>query len=323
MGQPRPEVPPLIHAIGGSLGSAFALWLLFPLERARIDLQQSSGAVTTTASIVPEDDEEEVFEEAEEESWQDAMTETSGLVVFKERGEAFKHETTIWDCIQRLRNERTLYRGASTVVATIGISNFLFFFCNEFLKQQLGKKLTPGKTLLASCIAGICNVIVTNPLWVANMNLLQQRRGNLYSELTRIVRERGWRSLWAGTGASIWLVSNPIVQFFVYEQLKPPQKISPIQAFGTGAVAKLVATVLTYPLQVSQTVLRSSDRYQNTAECLIHLYQTDGYRALFRGMKAKLLQTVLTAALTFLTYEQIVAALASTLQSKAALRNQR
>lgn len=330
------SIPPILHAIGGSLGSAFALWLLYPLERARIELQRSSASSHNETAAgthsVDNDDDDEVFEEAEEESWQDAMTETSGIAKMENRdGETLivpcsqsNNEEVIWDCIRRLYKENVLYKGSSTIVFTVGVSNFVFFYCNEFLKQQLVSKvpshqnkhikLTPSRALLASCLAGIFNVCITNPFWVANMNLIQSNdaRSSLSSELTLIVRDHGWRHLWAGTGASLLLVSNPILQFFVYEQLKPLQPTA-LQAFATGAVAKVVATVATYPLQLSQTLLRSETTYKNTMDCLLTLYGHNGCRALFRGMKAKMLQTVLTAAFTFLTYEQIVSVLASAL----------
>ena len=37
-------VPPLVHAIGGSVGSALSLLILYPLERVRIELQSQASA---------------------------------------------------------------------------------------------------------------------------------------------------------------------------------------------------------------------------------------------------------------------------------------
>ena len=44
--------------------------------------------------------------------------------------------------------------------------------------------------------------------------------------------------------------------------------------------------------------------YKGTVDCLYQQFQHGGIQALFKGMNAKLLQTVLTASFTFLTYEQ-------------------
>jgi solute carrier family 25 (peroxisomal adenine nucleotide transporter), member 17 len=370
--------PPIVHAVAGALGSSLSIWLLYPLERARIELQRSSPLKGTTNDHDPtnagcdtDDGEvvEVVFEAAEEESWQDALAETSGAVprtdsmamdplVVACQHRSTDDSTTIANCIQRLRKNQVLYQGVSTIVLTTGISNFVFFYLNELLKQVLAPpdryrkvampvgqrhlvrlaatRPSPGRALLASFLAGICNVCITNPFWVANMNLLSSQHSNhntnesscaalgLFTELQRIVKEKGWTHLWAGTGASLLLVSNPILQFFVYEELKSRRVFGPVTnssvcSFVNGALAKFVATVATYPFQLSQTIMRSDDTYKSTWDCIITLYRQNGYRVLFRGIKAKLLQTVLTAAFTFLTYEQIVSALTSivgTLQHK-------
>ena len=92
-----------------------------------------------------------------------------------------------------------------------------------------------------------------------------------------------------------------------------------------GALAKAVATVVTYPLQIAQSRLRSSrvasgkskgqtagaaaadgvPTYTGTIDCLHQLYAKDGVRGWYRGMSAKLWQTVLTAAFQFTAYETI------------------
>ena len=104
--------------------------------------------------------------------------------------------------------------------------------------------------------------------------------------------------------------------------------LSPLEAFLVGALAKAMATLVTYPLQLAQVLLRlqtkklqptnattkqhdtpvpnddSDATYEGTLDCLYKRFSMGGVQALFTGMNAKLLQTVLTAASTFLTYEQ-------------------
>ena len=50
--------------------------------------------------------------------------------------------------------------------------------------------------------------------------------------------------------------------------------------------------------------------YSGTLDCMLDLFTKGGIKAMYSGMDAKLIQTVLTSALTFLTYEQIVSVLA-------------
>ena len=40
---------PIVHAIGGSIGSALALLLFYPIERARIEIQSQASAITPSS----------------------------------------------------------------------------------------------------------------------------------------------------------------------------------------------------------------------------------------------------------------------------------
>jgi hypothetical protein len=46
----RNEAPPIVHALGGSIGSALALLLFYPLERARIEMQSKAAATSSASS---------------------------------------------------------------------------------------------------------------------------------------------------------------------------------------------------------------------------------------------------------------------------------
>ena len=74
-----------------------------------------------------------------------------------------------------------------------------------------------------------------------------------------------------------------------------------------GAIAKAIATVFTYPVQVAQSQLRNDKKkiYNGTVDCITKIYRIGGITGLFRGINAKLWQTVLTAAFQFMTYEKL------------------
>ena len=86
-----------------------------------------------------------------------------------------------------------------------------------------------------------------------------------------------------------------------------------------GAVAKAVATTLTYSLQTVQSILRfgrhrlnPENRTLGSLKNVLYLLRERvrrfGLMGLYKGLEAKLLQTVLTAALMFLVYEKLTAA---------------
>ena len=116
-------------------------------------------------------------------------------------------------------------------------------------------------------------------------------------------------------------VSNPTIHFFTYERIRQifekistqrGTPISSLEFFCMGALSKAVATVFTYPIQIVQSQLRNdrknsngNNKYDGTMDCLTKIYKVGGMKGLFRGITAKLWQTVLTAAFQFMTYEKL------------------
>ena len=136
------------------------------------------------------------------------------------------------------------------------------------MKMKDALSVGPLQNLALCCISGIINVFATAPFWVVNMRLKSDAR-NLYNGILdcfhQIVSHEGMGALWAGTVPSLVLVSNPIIHYCVYEYLKTSTlktrvqrrgRISALEYFVMGAVAKTIATILTYPLQVAQSKLR-------------------------------------------------------------------
>ena len=125
---------------------------------------------------------------------------------------------------------------------------------------------------------------------------------------------------WKGLGPSLILCSNPALQYGIYEQLKQQVLLfwarrragrvaggvlNPVPAFIIGAVAKTVATIFTYPLQLVQTRTREEGFSGGMWEAFQLLIAESGMRIspFFRGMTSKLLMTVLNASLMFMTKE--------------------
>lgn len=253
--------------------------------------------------------------------------------------------------LQQLLNEEgleALYRGIVPVLQSLCISNFVYFYTFHSLKTLSGAAATysPLRDLFFGMLAGAINVFLTTPVWVVNSRMKtkdhdpmangtvaakQQPYTNLLQGLSYIFKTEGVYGLWAGTVPSLILVSNPALQFMAYEALKRrfsqmPQQTSAVRFFILGAVAKAFATVVTYPLQLVQTKLRQGDsakgaaRKSHTGNEMMNMFMgivnRYGVLGLFRGLEAKLLQTVLTAALMFMTYEKIAKTVTSLLMRR-------
>ncbi|KAM7324803.1 hypothetical protein ACRRTK_017108 [Alexandromys fortis] len=199
-----------------------------------------------------------------------------------------------------------------------------------------GLRSSTGNYLVVGFVAGVVNVLLTTPLWVVNTRLKLQKAKfqnediiptnykGIIDAFHQIIRDEGVLALWNGTFSSLLLVFNPAIQFMFYEGLKRQllkkrMKLSSLDVFIIGAVAKAVATTVTYPMQTVQSILRfgrhrltpenrTLESLRNVLYLLPQRVKRFGIMGLYIGLEAKLLQTVLTAALMFLVYEKLTAA---------------
>lgn len=238
-----------------------------------------------------------------------------------------------WQVIKQIIKDEgvaSLYRGMGPTLESLCISNFVYFYTFHSLKAIFSpsgdRNASAIKDLLLASIAGAINVLTTTPFWVVNTRLKMKGIGkensasdydNLIQGLITVAKKEGVRGLWSGTIPSLILVSNPAIQFMMYEMIKrnvqkmskTPNDLSSFTVFVMGALSKAIATVVTYPLQLVQTrqrhTAKTAAKQQSMAEIIEIIIRTQGVYGLFRGLEAKILQTVSTAALMFVIYEKV------------------
>jgi len=265
----------LLHACAGSTASAFAMLVFYPLETVRLRMQI-------------------------------AMAQTTAKITLRNAKSISYSLRSIVD------NEGVagLYVGLRPTIVCITASNFVYFFIYTGLKSvrigQLvkGAEIDAASNAVIATVASVINVFVTCPLWVVGMQMKVDNAGRfrrgMVDCLKTTVEERGWESLFEGLWASLWLICTPIVQYVAYEQLKQlvgslrgrftnSSTLWAVDFFIIGAVAKLLATLATYPMQVVQAVLRTqnygakhgpSRLYPSTFGCLAIIYAESGIQGL-------------------------------------------
>ncbi|XP_038676686.1 peroxisomal membrane protein PMP34 isoform X2 [Scyliorhinus canicula] len=291
-GPPLASYETLVHAVAGVVGSVTAATTFFPLDTARIRLQVDEKRKSSSTHVILSE-----------------IVKEEGLLA--------------------------LYRGWFPVISSVCCSNFVYFYTFNSLKAMLVKgnvRATPSKDLLMGCIAGATNVFLTTPMWVVNTRLKLQgakfRKEDIHQTeykgildaFRQIITKEGLGTLWNGILPSLVLVCNPGIQFMFYEGLKRKaskagRRIPSLEIFMIGAIAKAIATTVTYPLQIVQAILRfePNKRSRNTSQESVRVVidliseriKKGGFSGLYKGLEAKLLQTVFTAALMFLIYERI------------------
>lgn len=172
----------LVHAIAGATGGATAISLFFPLNTLRLRMQV--------------DDE----------------------LKGKSLSEAFK-------MIVAKRGIDSFYQGLHAQIVCLACSNFVYFYTyNSFkvINKVLTGERTPSavRNLVIASAAGVINVLMTSPLWLICTQLMTMSRkeGRMPGVIEHgmvVYEKTGFWGLWQGVIPSLWLVSNPSVQFLV------------------------------------------------------------------------------------------------------------
>ncbi|GBG73966.1 hypothetical protein CBR_g17678 [Chara braunii] len=294
------DLAALQEAVGGALGGLVSTTVLYPLDTCKTIFQAEA-----------------------------------------ETGDRRKYKST-WDVFRQFLERRDLacfYRGLWTKNVQSVISQFLYFYSYNYFKRAYLRRnkeptLGPGANLVVAAAAGVCTVIVTQPLDTAAARL-QTSQSSRRTGIKAALWEQSWKEAYDGLTASLLLVSNPAVQrqkrwednlrrassVAGNRQMKlPPVALSAFAAFLIGALSKTAATVVTYPMIRVKLVLQthgkkdcdSEDRRERQAKNVktlrdaFHLIlDKEGVFGFFKGLQAQVLKTVLQAALMMMIKEKI------------------
>ena len=142
-------------------------------------------------------------------------------------------------------------------------------------------------------------------------------RKKTFAETTAAVWEARVAGFWQGVVPSLVMVSNPALQYAFYEAaadaFKRPKarkgravELTAAEVFVAASLAKLGATVLTYPVLLVKSRLqamgKSTDpamRYSGTLDAARRIFREEGPAAFYRGFGTKVTQTGFAAALMF------------------------
>ncbi|KAJ7973657.1 Peroxisomal nicotinamide adenine dinucleotide carrier like [Quillaja saponaria] len=151
--------------------------------------------------------------------------------------------------------------------------------------------------------------------------------GTLYVA-REVYNEAGITGFWKGIVPTLIMVCNPSIQFMIYESLlkhlrekrasnkKISKSVTALEVFQLGALAKLGATVVTYPLLVVKSRLQAkqeigrniSSRYSGTLDAIVKMIQYEGFPVFYKGMGTKIVQSVFAASVLFMVKEELVKA---------------
>ena len=173
------------------------------------------------------------------------------------------------------------------------------------------------------------------------------------STAREIWSEGGLKAFWRGVAPSLVMVSNPTVTYFLYEWLlaraarKGRVRVAasarasgggkaavgaavrayrpgPGTVFAVSAASKLGATVVTYPILLVKARLQAAgahtaaDRvYAGTADAVGRIWKEGGVKGFYAGLRPKLVQSILAAALLMSIKEEVSVAVQRALVPRA------
>lgn len=288
----KETLPPVGHAAAGSAGAMFALSLVYPLDiiKTRIQVQTRSSKSTDDSTD--------------------------------------EHYASAWDGITQIVKKEGiagLYAGLGSSLIGTASTNFTYFYCYSFLRENYNKRYNPrGGTLstalelILGAAAGALTTLITTPVSVITtrqQTLPPDERQGVIATCQSIIAEEGIQGLWRGIQPSLLLCVNPAITYGSFEKIKQfmvnvlKLPLTPGVNFLVGALSKTLATVITYPYIMAKVRLQwrpSKDMkdkvvaYKGSIDVLTRVLKTDGFFGWYKGMSTQITKAVLSQALLFM-----------------------
>ncbi|KAG1441513.1 hypothetical protein G6F56_011448 [Rhizopus delemar] len=277
------KLPPLGHAISGAVGSTIANLFIYPLDisttrlQLKKDTEKKEGLLATIKSIYDNE---------------------GGL--------------------------KGLYAGlGSDTLATV-LSSFIYFYCytslrnvQEKLNTRIGhsSQLNVAQELFLGAEAALISRLFTTP--VSNITTRIQNGGQGFRRTAQtILKEKGVSGLWTGYRASIVLVSNPSITYFVFEKLKSiamrrKSSLSSLEVFLFSALAKSIATMITYPfIFMRARMIGGEGKKRGMLNTFKKVLEKDGPQGFYKGMKSQLIKGFFNQGIMYMIKDYVATYLA-------------
>jgi len=214
-----------------------------------------------------------------------------------------------------------LFHGINLGIASSVASAFVYYYCQAFFKRVnniKSSKVSVFQSLSCAAFAGCCQVLVTHPLWTINAVQKLKPEEDTLTTTKDIARRDGIRGFWRGVVPALILVSNPIITWVAFEQLKkllllrrdgPTTLLQRREILVVSAFSKLASMIATFPYIVVKSRLQvqgaqSAPRYKGTLDCLSSIISSEGVHGLFKGFTSKVVSSVLAAVVLFLVHSE-------------------
>lgn len=309
------DIPPLANAFSGALGGAVATLAVFPLDliTTRMQLQtavkdepkSSTAAVSTKQYTGVVDAFTKIYAKSGILGFYDgALSDTIATTA-----QAFFYFYAYEDLRSRRVNSIAL-KNNGRAPSTLGVGEELvigslagifakFFICP--LNNVVARQQAAG--------------LVQESLPAPATEKAQQERNECKSAMhvvRAIYSERGITGFWSGYKATVLLSINPSLTYYFFQTLKSillPRRLrdnpTSSQLFFLAAIAKTMATLITYPVILAKTRIQVKQRAQSLFRILSSILAKDGIPGLYLGARSQILKGFFSQGITMMTKDQI------------------
>uniref|UniRef100_A0A8C4R4I7 Solute carrier family 25 member 36b n=1 Tax=Eptatretus burgeri TaxID=7764 RepID=A0A8C4R4I7_EPTBU len=310
------------HLFAGGCGGTVGAIVTCPLEVVKTRLQSSAVTAVTPAfyrSTV-------LFQDIPLGAFSTAQLTRHGAVIVPGPILCLKN-------ILEKEGPRSLFRGLGPNLVGVAPSRAIYFAAYSFSKDKWSHVFESETTAVYMCsaaCAGFTAITATNPIWLVKtrMQLEARRRGggamNTLQCIRHVFQHEGVRGFYRGMSASYAGITETIIHFVIYENLKrhllchyvpigrqdEPPEMEPSIFLGmmcAAATSKTCASCIAYPHEVLRTRLREEgSRYRSLWQTFCLVLREEGYRSLYRGLTTQLIRQIPNAAILMTTYELVI-----------------
>lgn len=250
----------------------------------------------------------------------------------------FKETCVILRDVYRVEGARALFKGLGPSLVGVIPARSINFFTYGYSKDILKNEFFNGEEssvlhLIAGITAGLVTSTATNPIWLIKTRLqLDKANVKEYSGsidcIRKTVAREGFFSLYKGLSASYLGSIESTIQWILYEQLKlainkradmkrmegaertaTDSAMDWLARSGGAGIAKLIASLITYPHEVVRTRLRQAPlkdgkvKYTGLVQCFRTIIREEGLASMYGGLTPHLMRTVPNSMIMFGTWE--------------------
>lgn len=164
-------------------------------------------------------------------------------------------------------------------------------------------------------MSGLANSLATTPIWFINTRMAivkGESKKTIWETVKEVYHKEGISAFYKGVLPNMILVTNPIINFVIYEALKKLLiknncTLNAVQLFVISFIGKAIATLCTYPILTIRVQMQANkeEAKSNVVMQIFNIIKKDRLEGLYVGVLPKLIQTVLYNAFLMVAYEKL------------------